>query len=121
MIEKLGVKGRVWSECSDAVYAPLDDDEVRSLTKQVIESLDAGVQVLVYSGDKDWICNWRGGEEWTNLLDYKGKKEFNKQKYSTWTVDSEASGEWKSAQGLTFLRFYDAGHLVPMDQPNRSF
>ena len=84
-------------------------------------SLNAGIDVLVYSGDKDWICNWRGGENWTHLLDYAGKEEFNKLDYSKWTVDSEASGESKTAQGLTFLRFYDAGHLVPMDQPKRSF
>ena len=75
------------------------------------------MDVLVYSGDKDWICNWRGGEAWTHRLDYAGKDEFNKLDYSSWKVDNVEAGQVKSAQGLTFLRFYDAGHMVPMDQP----
>jgi cathepsin A (carboxypeptidase C) len=38
----------------------------------------------VYSGDKDWICNWRGGEKWTNEIDWPKKKEFQKTEYREW-------------------------------------
>lgn len=34
---------------------------------------DRNVDVLVYSGDKDFICNWRGGEAWTLDIDWSGK------------------------------------------------
>ena len=81
MLEALGVKGRKWTECSDAVYAPLAADEVIGFLQQVSDSLAAGVKVLVYSGDKDWICNWRGGENWTRLVKYDGSEEFNKLEY----------------------------------------
>ena len=30
--------------------------------------LDSGVPGIVYSGDKDFIVNWRGGEAWTHEL-----------------------------------------------------
>jgi carboxypeptidase C (cathepsin A) len=30
--------------------------------------LENGVKGLVYSGDKDFICNWRGGEAWYYIL-----------------------------------------------------
>lgn len=31
------------------------------------------VDILVYSGDKDFICNWRGGEAWTLNMDCNTK------------------------------------------------
>ena len=77
--------------------------------------LDSNVDVLVYSGDKDWICNWRGGEAWTHRLDWSGKDAFNKLDYTSWNVDGQESGEVKTVDGLTFLRVYEAGHMVPMD------
>ena len=41
-------------------------DWVVSLSEKVSVVLESGVKVLVYSGDKDFVCNWRGGEAWTN-------------------------------------------------------
>ena len=33
--------------------------------------LDAGRRVLVYSGKDDYICNYLGGAEWTNVTQWK--------------------------------------------------
>ena len=35
------------------------------LAPKVAEILNSKIEVLIYNGDKDWICNWRGGEAWT--------------------------------------------------------
>ncbi len=113
----IGVGNRSWTDCDMTVHTFLLLDWTLNLQPNVIQLLDAGVQVLVYSGDQDWICNWRGGESWTHRLDYKGKDEFNKQDYKPWMVDGEEAGLMKSAQGLTFMRVHAAGHMVPMDQP----
>lgn len=43
------------------VHTFMLDDWLLNLQPNVIELLDSKVDVLVYSGDKDWICNWRGG------------------------------------------------------------
>ena len=117
----LGVGKRPWTSCDKLVHTFLLGDWVTNLQPNVIEALNADVKVLVYSGDKDWICNWRGGEAWTHKLDYAGKDEFNKLDYTAWQVDNVEAGQVKSAQGLTFLRVYDAGHMVPMDQPKNAF
>ena len=64
-----------------------------NLMPQVASILDDhDVQVLVYSGDKDWICNWRGGEAWTLATKWASKKEFNATEYADWTVNGKAAG-----------------------------
>jgi cathepsin A (carboxypeptidase C) len=43
-------------------------DWVTDLSNNVGYLLDQGVKGLIYSGDKDFICNWRGGEAWTYAM-----------------------------------------------------
>lgn len=38
--------------------------------------LNRDIPVLIYNGDKDYICNWVGGNNWVNNLDWKYAKEF---------------------------------------------
>lgn len=45
-------------------------DMLTNLSSKVAYLLENGVKGLVYSGDKDFICNWRGGEAWTNALEW---------------------------------------------------
>merc|ERR1719199_146433 len=78
---------------------------------------DGSLDVLVYSGDQDFICNWRGGEAWTNGCSWSGKEEFNKLNYTTWGVDGAPAGNLKTYKNLKFLRVFEAGHMVPMNQP----
>lgn len=47
-------------------------DWVTDLSSNVGYLLDQGVKGLVYSGDKDFICNWRGGEAWTHAMQWTG-------------------------------------------------
>ena len=73
--------------------------------------------MLVYSGDRDFICNWRGGEAWTNVVEWEGKEQFQNTDYADWLVNGEAAGALKAYANLKFLRVYEAGHMVPMNQP----
>mmetsp|Transcript_18265 Transcript_18265/g.17394 ORF Transcript_18265/g.17394 Transcript_18265/m.17394 type:complete len:135 (+) Transcript_18265:144-548(+) len=71
--EELGVSGRKWKDCRTSVHIPLLGDWIISMQPKMSFILEAGVDVLVYSGDKDYVCNWRGGEAWTQLVDWHGK------------------------------------------------
>jgi len=74
----LGVSGRKWVECDSLVHTALLGDWMTNLMPQVAEILDqTDIEVLVYSGDKDWICNWRGGEAWTLATKWGSKHAFN--------------------------------------------
>jgi len=117
----LGVEGRKWVECDQLVHTFLLGDWMTNLMPQVGWMLDnTDIEVLVYSGDKDWICNWRGGEAWTAATKWSGKEDFNTAEYETWMVDEEKAGEMRQHGNLHFLRVYDAGHMVPMDQPEHA-
>lgn len=41
-------------------------DWMTDLSSKITGILAKGIDVLAYHGDKDFICNWRGGEAWTN-------------------------------------------------------
>jgi carboxypeptidase C (cathepsin A) len=61
-----------------AVHTAMLGDWMVDLSPKVAYLLENGVKGLVYSGDVDFICNWRGGEAWTNALEWAHKDEFNK-------------------------------------------
>ena len=56
----LGVGDRVWEGCNDPVYFAFMLDFPRNIEPRVVQLLEGGVRVLVYAGDKDYICNWIG-------------------------------------------------------------
>lgn len=70
-----------------------------------------------------------GNKAWTLLLPWSGYSSFNAASDLQWTYSSSSSGEVvvageirtaSAASGsgsLTFLRVFDAGHMVPRDQP----
>ena len=90
------------------------------MASKVQAVVESGLHVLVYSGDKDFVCNWRGGEAWTNAVEWSGQKEFNSAPYKEWLVNGQPAGQLKQYKNFQFLRVYNAGHMVPMDQPNNS-
>lgn len=61
---ELGV-ARNWVECSDSVYSDFMYDMSLRADREVAYLLDEGVNVLLYSGDKDLICNWYGNILWS--------------------------------------------------------
>jgi cathepsin A (carboxypeptidase C) len=113
-VEKaLGVSGRPWAECNDTVGEYLGNDLMTDLTADVGFLITSGLEVVLYHGDKDFICNWRGGEAVANNVQWSGQGQFVGLPYTKW----ENYGEFKHLDNFTFYRIYNAGHLVPMDQP----
>mmetsp|Transcript_38376 Transcript_38376/g.36739 ORF Transcript_38376/g.36739 Transcript_38376/m.36739 type:complete len:122 (-) Transcript_38376:252-617(-) len=61
-----------WEVCKTLPYLFLRFDEVKMYGNFLKDILDSGdIDVLIYHGDKDFICNWRGGEAWTEALVWK--------------------------------------------------
>ena len=88
--------------------------------------LEDGVRLLVYAGNADMMCNFIGNEAWVEKLENKFHDEFAHTGAAPWlTLDSgRVAGTVRSAGGggftagnVTFVQVYEAGHMVPYDQP----
>ena len=68
------------------------------------------------------MCNWLGNEAWVNKLEWEGKSEFNAANITKYITEktSTHAGNTRTYKGLTFLRLFEAGHMVPYDQPGVS-
>ena len=74
--ELLNVGDNKWSDCSMLVHTAMLGDWMVDLSPKVTYILEHGVNVLVYSGDKDWVCNWRGGEAWVDKITWTGQETY---------------------------------------------
>ncbi|CAK7898063.1 carboxypeptidase Y [[Candida] anglica] len=113
----------MYETCSDEAEEPfnLSGDTQRPSHQYVAELLEHNVPVLLYSGDKDYTCNWLGGHMWSDKLDYSGQYEFQRATFKPFMTSKNAqAGEVKNYDIFTFLRVYDAGHMVPHDKPEVS-
>jgi cathepsin A (carboxypeptidase C) len=86
------------------------------------DQLAAGIKVLMYAGDQDYICNWLGNQAWTLALDWPHHDDFNTAPMANWTTPEANTtiGQMRTSNGFSFLRVYDAGHMVPRDQPQNA-
>ncbi|KAI0481203.1 serine carboxypeptidase [Xylariaceae sp. FL0804] len=78
------------------------------------------IPVLIYAGDADYICNWLGNRAWSDALEWSGQKEYNAAKTKGLTIGDDEYGTVKSSGNFTFMRIYQAGHMVPFNQPEGS-
>uniref|UniRef100_A0A166DR91 Carboxypeptidase n=1 Tax=Daucus carota subsp. sativus TaxID=79200 RepID=A0A166DR91_DAUCS len=92
-------------------------DWMRNLEVGIPALLEDGIQMLVYAGEYDLICNWLGNSRWVQAMEWSGQKEFVASSEVPFEVDGSKAGLLRSHGPLSFLKGHDAGHMVPMDQP----
>mmetsp|Transcript_20642 Transcript_20642/g.30339 ORF Transcript_20642/g.30339 Transcript_20642/m.30339 type:complete len:557 (+) Transcript_20642:44-1714(+) len=103
-----------WKSCNMMVHMKFTVDMMMDMSPHVTNLLNSDIKVLVYAGDADFICNYKGNRAWTMALEWDHTTEFNAAEDEDW---NDGKGVMRSANGLTFLQVRDAGHMVPMDQP----
>ena len=113
---KLGIPPHVrkWEECSNPVNRRFHRDWMHNFAYRLPDMLHAGIPILIYAGADDYICNWMGNKRWTLALKWKQSDEFRRAKDVSWNNNA---GLMRNAGPFTFLQIYEAGHMVPMDQP----
>ena len=118
---QLGVGNHSWSDCNRAVALPfeLGGDWMHSYMNQIPDQLNAGIRVLLYAGDQDFICNWIGNDAWIKAMPWPHQAAYNAATLRNVTLaeTGEPYGTLRSSNGLSFLQVFEAGHMVPRDQP----
>ncbi|DAA79308.1 TPA_exp: Serine carboxypeptidase A [Trichophyton benhamiae CBS 112371] len=95
--------------------------DVRGFTGDIAYLLESGVKVALVYGDRDYICNWLGGEQVSLGLNYTGTEAFRKAGYADVKVNSSYVGGLVRQHGnFSFTRVFEAGHEVPGYQPETS-
>lgn len=93
---------------------------------QLASLLERGVRVALVYGDRDYICNWLGGEAVSfsiaSYLPSDYLSSFNRAGYAPIVTNaSYIGGVVRQAANLSFSRIYDAGHLIAAYQPETLF
>lgn len=114
-----------WTECSGSVTKAFTaKDSIPSI--QLLPGLiESGINILLFSGDKDLICNHIGTETLIHNMKWKGGTGFETSPgvwapRHHWTFEDEPAGIYQSARNLTYVLFYNSSHMVPFDNPRQS-
>ena len=118
---ELGVD-KPYIDCNDDVNAQMSRiDKGTDSALYLTPLLDAGLKILAYNGDLDVICNYLSGIAWTENTAWKHQADFKTAQWAPIKLQNGTDyGYSKSFQNFQFIRFYDAGHLVPTDKPVES-
>ncbi|KAJ8530560.1 hypothetical protein ON010_g14350 [Phytophthora cinnamomi] len=111
-----------WKVCSSGAaekLAPLD--RLEESEYNVARVLAHGVRVLVYGGDADTVVNWMSQDSWTRALAWEYQQAFTSADFDDVFFQGHAIGRVRTSHGLSFMKVYGAGHMVPHDQPAASY
>ena len=108
-------------ECTDPPYHALAQQDGVGVVKELQDILDRKIQVLMFSGQYDIVCNHIGTEKFLSLLKWSGSGGWATARNVAWSSDGQnPAGYVKSFQNLQFLVVLDSGHMVPMSKPKES-
>lgn len=109
-----------------SAFTATGDYERMSLIPDIAALLNSGIRVGFMYGDRDYICNWLGGEAISLAVAEATSPAyayiFPNAGYAPIIVNtSYIGGVVRQYGNLSFSRIYDAGHSVPAYQPETAF
>ncbi|KAH8904331.1 alpha/beta-hydrolase [Coniochaeta sp. PMI_546] len=118
-----------YTDSSPEVYSAFQstgDWERGPIAPKLAALLNRGIRIGLVYGDRDFICNWLGGEAVSlAVADLAGaaySARFRSAGYAPIIVnDSYIGGVVRQYGNLSFSRVYQAGHFVPAYQPETAF
>lgn len=109
-----------WRECDGDVSKFLTNKNIKP-SFNLLPSLLEKVEIMLFNGGHDIICNNRGVLDLIDRLDWGGSKGFTQDTEEfVWKYDGDLTGTVKSSKNLTFVDVYNSSHMVPFDIPEKS-
>jgi carboxypeptidase D len=114
-----------WTECSGLVHQAFTAKKSLPSVNLLPGLIESGINILLFSGDKDLICNHIGTETLIHNMKWKGGTGFETSPgvwapRHDWSFEDEPAGIYQSARNLTYVLFYNSSHMVPFDNPRQS-
>ncbi|KAL8710401.1 MAG: hypothetical protein Q9220_005002 [cf. Caloplaca sp. 1 TL-2023] len=116
-----------YTESNNAIsnaFIQTGDYERGNQISQMAYLLSLGVRVALIYGDRDYICNWLGGEavSFSIAAQSPAYAPFYSAGYADIVVNNTyVGGVVRQYGNLSFSRIYNAGHLIPAYQPETAF
>ncbi|PHH72159.1 hypothetical protein CDD80_4738 [Ophiocordyceps camponoti-rufipedis] len=93
-------------------------DSSRGNLSVIASLLNENIPVAMVYGDRDWVCNWKGGEEVSLRLKHDNAPAFGRAGYADVKGDNDkVVGQVREAGLLSFTRVFQASHFVAASQP----
>lgn len=75
--------------------------------------------MTIYNGQNDIICNTVSQLRWISTLSWNNLNFWKSTAKNVWCTpdDNFVAGTYKKFLNFNFVVIYNAGHLVPTDQP----
>jgi len=107
----------------------MQGDGMHNAAALLPELVENGVRLLIYAGNADFMCNALGNLAWLENMESSFQADFQASKKAPYiplsSKTNKPAGFVKTAGGkgqftagnVTYVQIYDAGHMVPYDQP----
>lgn len=121
VLEAIHAKDKVggWTECNGNVGATFKARK-SAPSSVLFPALLKEVPILLFSGQRDIICNHLSTENFIQEMTWNGAKGFGSEEQQTWVFQNEDIGYYQSARNLTYVLFHNASHMVPYDYARRT-
>ncbi|CDR38497.1 CYFA0S02e02344g1_1 [Cyberlindnera fabianii] len=105
-----------WRECDNNVSKYLKNKNTQPSINLFPDLLER-VNIMLFNGDKDIICNNYGVLDMIAKLKWGGSLGFEEDAVEyPWIYDNDTTGTVKHSKNLTFVDVYNSSHMVPFDK-----
>ncbi|PGH00730.1 hypothetical protein GX51_05611 [Blastomyces parvus] len=113
-----------WTQSNSAVskaFRSIGDYPRPGWIEDLAFLLENNIKVSLVYGDRDFACNWMGGEAVSLAIDYADSDKFKAAGYADIRVNGTFNvGQVRQYGNLSYARIHQAGHEVPSYQPEGS-
>ncbi|ORZ10468.1 Alpha/Beta hydrolase protein [Absidia repens] len=105
-----------WQECARPVSAALRNDPSRP-ADMLLPDLLKEIEILLFSGEFDLICNHLGTEYMIGNMTWNGATGFKDAERQEWVIGKKTVGYYMQERNLSYVLINDGSHMVPYDKP----
>lgn len=110
-------KPTAWEECVGRVHTSLVNKYSPS-SVTLMPKILSRIPMMFFAGDQDFICNYVGVENMIRSLEWNGGVGLGTVETQNWSVNNTPAGTWVTSRNLTYVKIFNASHMVGYDLPH---